>query len=217
MPRRFLAICYVLIFFMATPCMVFAGFDEGQGATPKQDYAAALREWMPLAKQGNAGAQLGVGILYFNGYGVPQSYKEALKWYRLAADQGDVGAQFRLGVMYFDGYGVPQDYKEALKWYRLAADQGDAGAQRHLGVMYLKGHGVTRSRVVAYALFNLSASNDPSATNDAIVNREHIVEIMTSKEIEAAQNLTRELSKPGNLRVALDKYVKKPAVNELVK
>ena len=78
-------------------------------------------------------AQYNLGIMYYNGQGVPQDYAEAVKWYRLAADQGDAYAQYNLGVMYDNGEGVPQDYKEAVKWYRLAAEQGHAKAQYNLG------------------------------------------------------------------------------------
>ena len=82
-----------------------------------------------LAEQGDASAQNTLGIMYYNGDGVPQDYQEAMKWYRLAAEQGHAGAQFNLGVMYASGKGVPQDVQVAVKWWRLAAEQGHAGAQ----------------------------------------------------------------------------------------
>ncbi|OLP04663.1 tetratricopeptide repeat protein, partial [Rhodoferax antarcticus] len=123
--------------------------------------------------------------------------------------QGLADAQSNLGVMYENGQGVSQDYKEAVKWYRLAAEQGNANAQSNLGVMYFNGQGVSQSRVVAFALFNLSAANDPSADNKATGNRTSLTEKMSNKEIEAAQDLTRELAKPKNLLAALDKYIKK--------
>ena len=87
------------------------------------DYATALREWKPLAEQGDADAQSNLGLLYRKGRGVPQDYKTAVKWFRLATEQGNASAQYNLGVMYDNGYGVPQDYKTAVKWYRLAAEQ----------------------------------------------------------------------------------------------
>ena len=68
--------------------------------TKSGDYATALREWTPLAKQGNASAQFNLGLMYRKGQGVPQDYKTAVKWYRLAAEQGNASAQFNLGVMY---------------------------------------------------------------------------------------------------------------------
>ena len=115
--------------------------------------------------------------------------------------------------MYHNGQGVPQDYKEAMKWYRLAADQGDAWAQNALGLMYESGQGVPASRVVAYALYNISAAADSSSETGALANRTTLSESMSAKEVEAAQNLTREMAKPENLLKALIKYVKKPSVN----
>ena len=104
-------------------------------AYERGDYATALREWKPLAKQGNASAQFNLGMTYANGRGVPQDYKTAVKWYKLAAEQGDLDAQFYLGHMYHYGHGVPQDHKTAVKWYRLAAEQGNAFAQLHANTL----------------------------------------------------------------------------------
>ncbi len=49
-----------------------AGFDEGEAAYQRGDYATALREWRPLAEQGNARAQYGLGLMCRKGGGVPQ-------------------------------------------------------------------------------------------------------------------------------------------------
>ena len=95
-------------------------FQKGLTAAQSADFATALREWTPLAKQGDAVAQTLVGSMYSKGQGVPQDYKIAVKWYRLAAEQGYAGAQNNLGFMYTNGQGVPQDYKTAVKWYRLS-------------------------------------------------------------------------------------------------
>jgi TPR repeat protein len=97
-------------------------------------YTTALREWKPLAEQGNISAQYNLGQLYIRGSGVPQNDETALKWYRLAAEQRDADAQYSLGVMYDEGQGVPQNKKTAVKWYRLAAEQGYASAQHNLGM-----------------------------------------------------------------------------------
>ena len=63
--------------------------QDGWGAYERGDYQTALREWRPLATQGNAPAQFNLGLMYDHGYGVPQDDAEAVKWYRLAAEQGD--------------------------------------------------------------------------------------------------------------------------------
>ena len=96
------------------------GINTGHTAYKQGDYGTALREWRPLAEQGNAGAQLNLGFMYDNGYGVPQNYTEAIKWYRKAAEQGNDRAQYNLGLMYDIGYGVPQDVVRAHMWYDIA-------------------------------------------------------------------------------------------------
>ncbi len=48
-------------------------------------YATALREWRPLAAQGNAEAQYNLGLMYRKGLGVAQNYVRAYGWYNLAA------------------------------------------------------------------------------------------------------------------------------------
>ena len=105
-------------------------FQKGLTAAQSGDFATALREWTPLAKQGDASAQSLLGSMYNEGKGVPQDYKTAAKWWKLAADQGDAGAQYSLGLMYDNGQGAPQDYKRAVKWYRLAAEQGYADVEQ---------------------------------------------------------------------------------------
>ena len=52
------------------------------------DYATALAEFLPLAKQGHIVAQYYLGLMYDEGQGVNQDYAEALKWYRRAAERG---------------------------------------------------------------------------------------------------------------------------------
>ena len=66
-----------------------------KGGTPYQsgDYTTALREWAPVAEQGNADAQWLLGSMYEEGKGVPQDYKIAVKWYTHAAEQGYARAQ----------------------------------------------------------------------------------------------------------------------------
>ena len=72
-------------------------FKDGMDAYQRGDYATAMRLWRPLADQGNAAAQLYLGIMYEEGWGGPQDYSAALSWYRNAADQGNAAAQLYLG------------------------------------------------------------------------------------------------------------------------
>jgi len=170
-----------------------ADYQKGLTAAQRGDFATALREWKPLAKQGYAPAQFNLGQMYNRGQGVPQNDKTAVKWFRLAAEQGNVYAQYNLGLMYDEGQGVPQDYKTAVKWYRLAAEQGDADAQSNLGAMYDKGQGVPQDYIRAHMWFNVAASSGES--KNASKNRDIVAKRMTPSQIETAQKLARECVK----------------------
>jgi hypothetical protein len=99
-------------------------YHAGQGVA--QDYKEAVRWYRLAAEQGNALAQVKLGLMYDKGQGVAQDYTEAVRWYRLAAEQGDASAQFNLGLMYYAGQGVPQDYIQAHMWFNLAGAGGIA-------------------------------------------------------------------------------------------
>ena len=64
----------------------WADYQAGLDAYNGGDYATALREWRPLAEQGNDSAQFFLGLCYANGYGVPKNLELALHWYRLSSD-----------------------------------------------------------------------------------------------------------------------------------
>lgn len=100
-------------------------FEDGKAAYESRDYPTALKTIRPLAEQGDAQAQLYLGVMHLGGLGVQKDEKEAVKWFRLSAEQGNADAQSNLGLIYVSGQGVTQDFKEAAKWYRVAAEQGN--------------------------------------------------------------------------------------------
>ncbi len=185
--KRFVALCLVAVAFATAPAFS-ADLDRGAVAYLKGDYKTALREFQPLAEQGDADAQYLLGVFYKDGEGVPQDYKTAAKWHSLSAEQGQTHAQFALALMYEKGQGVPQDYKEAVKWYTLSAEQGHADAQHNLAIMYGTGEGVLQDYVRAHMWFNLAASN---GSEKASGGRDIIETGMTPLQIEKAQGLAR--------------------------
>ena len=110
-----------------------ADFQKGRNAAARGDYATALKEWRPLAKQGVASAQNNLGVMYSKGHGVPQDHKKAVKWYRLSAEQGNANAHGNLGIVYFAGQGVPQDYAIAHMWWSIAVSKGNKSAKENRG------------------------------------------------------------------------------------
>ena len=65
-----------------------ADFQKGLAAANSGDFTTAVREWTPLAEQGNANAQYNLGIMYDKGRSVIQNYKTAMKWYHSLPNKG---------------------------------------------------------------------------------------------------------------------------------
>ena len=109
-----------------------------QPAFAEENYADLdIDQLRTKAEQGNARAQLVLGVRYEQGQGVFQDHEEAARWYRLAFEQGNASAQIMLyqidssvgrrGVSNGRIQGVPEDDKEATNWSRLVADHADHG------------------------------------------------------------------------------------------
>ena len=172
----------------------WADFQAGMTAHDSEDYATAMREWQPLAEQGDAQAQYHVGLLYHKGRGVPQDDAQARKWYAKAAAQGQAKAQFSLGTLYFNGEGGPKDYQQALRWFRLGANRGDALAQTKLGIMYDDGEGVPKDKVKAYMWISLAATNGDKS---APMLRDILAKGMTPAQVTKAKKLASEWKPEG--------------------
>ncbi len=87
-----------------------ADFDAGLAAYEEGDYAAALREWRPLADEGDLDAQFYLGEMHLQGKGVDRDFKKASEWLAKAAQAGHPRAQGVLGGLYAVGLGVSQDF-----------------------------------------------------------------------------------------------------------
>ncbi|MDC1213854.1 hypothetical protein N8000_05200, partial [Rhodospirillales bacterium] len=77
MKRTLTALVFGLSLLVASGGNGYAdGIQKGWEAYDKGDLATSLREWRPLAEEGNAEAQYLVGLMYDEGQGVTQDYKE---------------------------------------------------------------------------------------------------------------------------------------------
>lgn len=149
---------YVLAFALSSQALA-GSLTDADSAYSAGDYLKAEKLYLPLAKRGNAKAQLRLGVIYYLGQGIQQDYLSSGKWLRLAAKQGVALAQNLLGAIYDLGLGVPQNYAEAAKWYRLAAEQGDADGQYNLGIMYARELGLPQDYLRAHMWISLSGKN----------------------------------------------------------
>ena len=143
-------------------------YEKGLEAVRVGNYPSALLEWQPLAENGHTSAQVNLGWMYRNGFGVIQDDAEAVRWYRLAAEQGDAIAQTKLGLMYANGTGVVQDDAEAVRLYRLAAEQGDVIAQTKLGRLYRNGTGVIQDYAEAVRWYRLAAEQGDTIAQSSL-------------------------------------------------
>jgi TPR repeat protein len=141
--------------------------DPQTRALYKHSRAEFEAKWLErkrcMAEQGDAKAQLSLGIVYRDGSdGPPQDYTEAAKWFHKAAEQKNAMAQFNLGRLYENGHGVPQDYVKAHMWCN-----------------------------VAVATFG-SDGKDSLSRMSAFKRREALAARMTSQQIAEAHKLARE-------------------------
>ena len=65
-----------------------------------------------------------LGVMYYEGKGVPIDYKEAVRITKIAIKQNDNTSQRNLGEFYEYGRGVKQDNVKALMWYTISLKNG---------------------------------------------------------------------------------------------
>ena len=201
--RCFWAALASLCFLEITP-PALAGSTVGCDAYLRGDYAAAMREFRPLAARGDISAQIAVGWLYDNGLGIPHDDAQAVKWYRQAAEQGDARAEQYLATMYAAGTGVPKNLIDAEKWFRLAAEQGSSGGQYGLGVMYRDGVVVIQDPIEAYKWFSLASRSGVGTPEgaQAVAAQSALAASMTAEQIGKADELVKTWKASGPLKLA---------------
>lgn len=111
------------------------------------------------AKEGDAQAQLLVGIAYDKGDPLEKDHDKAVYWYLKAADQGNAKAQYNLALSYEHGEGIEQDKEMAFFWYTKAAEQNNSNAQNNLAVMYQYGEGTNANIDKALYWYKKAAEN----------------------------------------------------------
>lgn len=170
-------------------------------AYDRSDYATALKVWLPLAKEGDTGAQTYVGEIYEKGLGVPPDYALATEWYRRAADQGFERAQINLGHLYEKGLGVERDPLMALYWYRqasglsqaIAIDPGSLNTQTRQEVEQLRQEVERRKRETELYQQQLTQTQHQlDVARQELARRSHEAEAEVKTLDQARQELERQ-------------------------
>jgi uncharacterized protein len=143
-----------------------AGYALADALMPyaQLDYVRALELLAPLAEQGNAVAQLKLGIIFSRGMTSSPDHVAALRWFTKAAEQGEVEAQFELGRIYRDGLGTRVDGKAAAYWLERAAEKNTPHAINALGELYLGHRDVPQDLARARSWFLRGAQMGNSAS-----------------------------------------------------
>ena len=168
---------------------VRAGIEQWRAG----NYEAAIREWRPLAEQGNADAQFNLGQAYRLGRGVPADPRTSNMWFERAARQGHAQAEANLALALFQG----GERERAVPWLQRAAERGDRRAQYYLGTAHFNGDLVARDWPRAYALMSRSAELGlPQAQTSLTEMERHISAADRSQGRALAQQMA-VASRPG--------------------
>ena len=164
----------ILIIFILAVAPVYADdLQEGLAAYQRQDYKAAIENFIPLAEKGNHKAQFFLGVLYvwddtredyYTGGDKDMDDEKAVKWFKLAANQGNVFAQHNLGVMYESRpYIQPKQY-ERREWFRPKVEEGYTVDTILLEPYYLQGMGIQRDHYKAVKWYEMAAEQGVAAS-----------------------------------------------------
>jgi TPR repeat protein len=144
----------------ACVALVLIGTLAGCSDSPEDKLGNIFKDHLIKAQQGDANAQLQVGLRYDWGEGVGKDVNQAATWYQKSAVQGLANAQFLLGDCYAKGEGVAKNDTQSVSWYRKAAEQGHGMSQYNLGFSYEQGIGVTKDMAQAILWYQKSARTD---------------------------------------------------------
>jgi TPR repeat protein len=126
------------------------------------DYDTARKLFEKAAAAGSSRAEYGLGLIYWQGCGVPRNVSMAVRFLRSAASKGDPEAQANYGLFLVREMNEP---KEAMKWYERAMAQGNSGTMfqtgflfNNIGMLHYNGEGVPKNVSTARHWFTKAAA-----------------------------------------------------------
>ncbi len=163
---------------------------EARKAMNEKRYEDVKNISQPLAEGGDGDAQVNMGLLYLNGWGVDKNYSVSMQWLLLAANNENSSAQSILGTMYFRGDGVGVDLQKSFFWRKKAADNRHLSSAFDVGEMYMRGNGVVKNLLEAKKYYqqisNAKFINPPVYLQTRIdMARTRIVEIEKAFNVDS--------------------------------
>ncbi len=153
---RFKSFVFSVVVFAAgcawVPSVSFAGQQDDCASVGCSDTTVQkdgdLEKIRQKAQQGDANAQMALGLRYLMGNGLAADEALAEEWFLKSAQQNNVVAQVALATMLaFES--DRQDLPAAAMWFSKAADAGNVQAMSELVRLYETGSGVTRDMAKA--------------------------------------------------------------------
>lgn len=123
-------------------CNLGLCYEYGKGVTVNKEkayswYDKSFRQYKELADNGDADAQLEVGIFYYNGrMRGGKDYLKSIPWFEKSANQGNSDANNYLGLIYQYACGVEKDVDKAYDFFIKGAEKGNCYAQRNLAWLF---------------------------------------------------------------------------------
>ena len=194
-PLRLLLCTGLMLVLISVLGIWWLGLEQQTEAANPAQTVVADDPVLSLAEQGDAEAELKIGLRYASIAWGDRNDKMAALWFEKAARHSQVEAQYRYGWALLKGLGVVQDYKEAFNWLEKAAQQGHAQAQFALGEIYHSGIGIKQDTERAYLWFNLAAAQ---GLESAVSARDIVVQLLKPDQIAAMQAEAVRISRSQN-------------------
>jgi TPR repeat protein len=187
--------CVVVIVALAGHSAWADVLEEGLAALERQDFKTALRLLKPLAEQGDAKAQFGMGRFYTAsplGCMVTNDPTEALMWLSRAAEQGHRKALTTLMHMYkyrscgLRKLGDEDEWEmeaEWLKWARRAAALGVYQARREIWTRLGEDYVETAAKLRAVADQGPAREHLERASQEAANSEKALAELRKAAEL----------------------------------
>ena len=170
-----------------------ADVKAGVDAWSRGDYPTAIKEWRPLAINGDADAQFNLGQAYKLGRGVPVDFKLAEGWYRKAADQGHFQAEDNLGLILFQN----GDRAKAMPYIEKSANRGEPRAQYVLATALFNGDLAKKDWVRAYALMTRASASGLSQASASLAQMDQFIPLeQRQKGLAMARELEASAQRP---------------------
>ncbi|MGG2395827.1 tetratricopeptide repeat protein [Pseudomonas sp. SH1-B] len=118
---------------------------------------ATASQLIAASGRGESDAQVMLGQILLEGYGIARDAKLAFTWFGIAARQGHGMALNMLGRCLEHGWGCPVDLPSAIQHYQRAAQLGLDWAMYNLANLLATGRGVAQDHAAALTLYRRAA------------------------------------------------------------